>query len=76
MLIESPEKSSHAIALPATAPISASASASTTTEMTMPNEPKPSARSVAISTARLLTAAYIVFSAPTSAPAAMIEQTT
>ena len=42
----------------------------------MPAEPKPSARSVAISTVRLLTAAYIVFRAPTSAPAAMIEQTT
>src|SRR6185503_17070968 len=76
MLTASPEKISHEIALPAAAPRAARPSDSTTIERTMPVAPNPSARNVAISTVRLLTAAYIVFIAPTRAPAAMIEQTT
>src|SRR6185503_9689568 len=75
-LTESPEKISQAITLPAVAPSTASVNDSTRIETTTPAAPNPSARNVAISTTRLLTAAYIVFNAPTSAPAAMIEQIT
>ncbi len=50
--------------------------ASTNTEMTTGMAPKPSARNVAISRDRALTAEYIVLSAPNNAPTAMMPPTT
>ena len=70
-----PLNSTHAMAPPATAPMNASTCASTITDTTTGNAPKPIARSVAISTVRVLTAEYIVFSAPNSAPTAMMPPT-
>ena len=53
----------------------ASTCASTITDTTTGNAPNPIARSVAISTVRVLTAEYIVLSAPNSAPTAMMPPT-
>ena len=52
--------------------MNASASDSNITERITGPEPKPSARSVAISRVRVATALYIVFNAPNNAPNAII----
>jgi hypothetical protein len=60
---------------PSTPPIKDSNSASARTDITMANEPKPSARRVAISRTLALTAEYIVLSALKIAPMAMMPPT-
>jgi hypothetical protein len=76
VLTRCPSKNSHAASEPIAAPMSARATASTNTEITTGVAPKPSARNVAISFPRVLTAVYIVLSAPNSAPTAMMPPTT
>ena len=60
------------MAAPSRPPSKASAIASTITETTTGTLPKPRARKVAISTVRVATAEYIVFSAANKAPMAMM----
>jgi hypothetical protein len=71
-----PLKNSHAITEPITPPIPASNNDSASTDTTIAVAPNPSARKVAISRSRSLTAEYIVFSAPKTAPMAMMPPTT
>ncbi len=66
--------SSQATAAPMTPPSSASSMVSISTETITGTPRKPMARSVAISRARVATAAYMVLSAPNTAPIAMIDR--
>ncbi len=67
---------SHATAQPSRPPTSASSMVSSITAVTTGSPRKPIARMVAISRARVATAAYMVLSAPNTAPMAMIAPIT
>ena len=66
----------HAMAAPSNPPSSASSMVSSITAVTTGTLRKPSARRVAISRARPATAAYMLLSAPNTAPIAMIAPIT
>ena len=67
-----PLKHIQAKAAPISDPLKVRTSASVITDRTTGPAPKPRARKVAISRARLATAAYIVLRAPNMAPMAMM----